>query len=425
MTWKKLCCLALILGGCDTEVVVTFTDTDGDGVEDLFDICPGTPAGIAVDARGCDINLADSDGDGISDAFDICPSTPPGTTVDVRGCDVGSFEGTLSTQWTIQGLPATLNSCADAGIAFVRFNVRETTPSGPLFQSWTYFCDAGGFDSRTDPTAPTVPLNTMFFSNFEALDMNDNVIASSQFLELEVAGHANLINPDFVFDVIPQDVTLSGSWSINGFAATPQSCAEAGVVTVRTTLDDGVAPIVIDAPCGDGFFDGRDDAAIPVADPGVTLNFRYAALDAAGLVLVESELASIVTVAPHSELGTIDFPIVLIDELTISLQWETDLGSGVFTNCFDAEVDVFGFDLFPLGDVNPISTIIEETCDTTPGNSTDVWIFDSEAIATFGPGSYEFVISADALDGTKWSANCPVEFPGGAFSVICDIPVVP
>src|SRR5262249_52645098 len=32
------------------------TDTDGDGVGDSVDLCPGTPAGSITDARGCNID---------------------------------------------------------------------------------------------------------------------------------------------------------------------------------------------------------------------------------------------------------------------------------------------------------------------------------------------------------------------------------
>ncbi len=58
-------------------------DSDGDGVRDRDDACPGTPAGATVDARGCP---ADSDGDGVYDGLDQCPDTPRGATVDARGC---------------------------------------------------------------------------------------------------------------------------------------------------------------------------------------------------------------------------------------------------------------------------------------------------------------------------------------------------
>jgi len=46
-------------------------DSDGDGVVDSQDKCPGTPPGRKVNADGCEI---DSDGDGIVDGDDKCPT---------------------------------------------------------------------------------------------------------------------------------------------------------------------------------------------------------------------------------------------------------------------------------------------------------------------------------------------------------------
>ncbi|MFC1534922.1 OmpA family protein, partial [Thermodesulfobacteriota bacterium] len=58
-------------------------DTDGDGVYDYMDKCPGTPRGVKVNSVGCPL---DTDGDGIYDDKDKCPGTPTGATVDARGC---------------------------------------------------------------------------------------------------------------------------------------------------------------------------------------------------------------------------------------------------------------------------------------------------------------------------------------------------
>lgn len=67
------------------------TDSDGDGVPDDMDKCPGTPAGAKVDANGCEL---DSDGDGVVDSRDKCPGTPAGTKVDADGCPVdGDADG--------------------------------------------------------------------------------------------------------------------------------------------------------------------------------------------------------------------------------------------------------------------------------------------------------------------------------------------
>ncbi|MFK8052389.1 MAG: OmpA family protein [Woeseiaceae bacterium] len=60
-------------------------DTDGDGVADMADRCPNTPAGITVDSTGCEV---DSDGDGVVDSMDQCPSTPRGDRVDAKGCTI-------------------------------------------------------------------------------------------------------------------------------------------------------------------------------------------------------------------------------------------------------------------------------------------------------------------------------------------------
>lgn len=60
-------------------------DTDGDGVIDPQDRCPGTPPNSKVDAVGCEL---DSDGDGVLDSADQCPGTLAGRRVDPRGCEI-------------------------------------------------------------------------------------------------------------------------------------------------------------------------------------------------------------------------------------------------------------------------------------------------------------------------------------------------
>src|SRR5205807_1593300 len=60
-------------------------DSDGDGVYDGLDQCPGTPKGAHVDADGCPV---DSDGDGVPDGIDQCPDTPKNLKVDATGCPI-------------------------------------------------------------------------------------------------------------------------------------------------------------------------------------------------------------------------------------------------------------------------------------------------------------------------------------------------
>ena len=71
-------------------------DDDGDGVTNDIDKCPGTPAGAKVDATGCEL---DSDGDGVGDSRDQCPNTPAGAKVNEQGCELDSDgDGVVDSQ---------------------------------------------------------------------------------------------------------------------------------------------------------------------------------------------------------------------------------------------------------------------------------------------------------------------------------------
>ena len=64
-------------------------DSDGDGVPDVNDNCPGTPTGTPVNGDGCPFP-PDFDDDGVLDERDACPDTPAGVAVDSRGCPLDS-----------------------------------------------------------------------------------------------------------------------------------------------------------------------------------------------------------------------------------------------------------------------------------------------------------------------------------------------
>jgi OOP family OmpA-OmpF porin len=75
------------------------TDTDGDGVLDMWDECPDTAPGVDVNARGCEIQdmTRDTDGDRVPDYRDECPNTMTGAPVDARGCTLDSdMDGVLT-----------------------------------------------------------------------------------------------------------------------------------------------------------------------------------------------------------------------------------------------------------------------------------------------------------------------------------------
>ena len=78
--------------GAKVDSVGCELDSDGDGVADGRDQCPNTPAGAKVNEKGCE---TDGDGDGIVDSLDKCPDTPPGQRVNNSGCP---FDGALLLQ---------------------------------------------------------------------------------------------------------------------------------------------------------------------------------------------------------------------------------------------------------------------------------------------------------------------------------------
>lgn len=80
-------------------VVVPPADSDGDGVIDDLDKCPGTPAGVKVAASGCPL---DADMDGVPDYLDKCPGTPAAVRVDAKGCPLDS---------DMDGVPDYLDKC--------------------------------------------------------------------------------------------------------------------------------------------------------------------------------------------------------------------------------------------------------------------------------------------------------------------------
>ncbi len=89
------------------------SDADGDGVFDGLDQCADTPKGATVDARGCP---SDSDGDGVLDGLDQCPNTPKGATVDAKGCPSdedgdGVFDGLDKCPGTSAGLKVDADGC--------------------------------------------------------------------------------------------------------------------------------------------------------------------------------------------------------------------------------------------------------------------------------------------------------------------------
>ncbi len=109
------------------------TDTDGDGICNTSDACPGTPMGEFANANGCSCSqlpdptcddgdpctldacavgecshdIEDEDGDGVCDLFDACSATPNGEPVNPDGCSCSQ----LPDPTCDDGDPCTVDTC--------------------------------------------------------------------------------------------------------------------------------------------------------------------------------------------------------------------------------------------------------------------------------------------------------------------------
>ncbi len=77
----------------EMDLLVLNEDSDGDGVKDINDQCPGTPVGVQVDDKGCPV---DSDGDGVPDYLDEEPNTLTGAAVNSIGVTITDEEFLLA-----------------------------------------------------------------------------------------------------------------------------------------------------------------------------------------------------------------------------------------------------------------------------------------------------------------------------------------
>ena len=110
-------------------------DSDGDGVPDWRDECPGTPVEAAgyVDEKGC---LLDTDGDGVPDYIDECPETPEAAygLVDEKGCPTDSDK---------DGVPDYIDECPntpEGAAGHVDEKGCETDADGDGVPDWCDLC---------------------------------------------------------------------------------------------------------------------------------------------------------------------------------------------------------------------------------------------------------------------------------------------
>lgn len=153
-------------------------DSDGDGVSDLFDKEPGTPADVAVDGSG---RALDTDGDGVPDYLDSDPFTSKGARVDESGRELDSdSDGVADSQ-----------------------DLEPNTPAGNLvnFQGKTIDLkdDDAGASSSTVVSGGTMmsiyfKVNSSridYWSSYDKLAEVAKVMKANTGVKLDVIGHAD------------------------------------------------------------------------------------------------------------------------------------------------------------------------------------------------------------------------------------------
>jgi len=168
-------------------------DSDQDGIMNSADVCPSTPVGQTVNARGCP---RDSDFDGVGDDDDQCPSTARGAIVNAVGC---------SDDQDVDGYDNTIDECLD-------------TMLGARV-------DAGGCQILAVIDLPSV--------KFEAA--SDTIIDGYQ-IELNRAAASLVANPEYVVEV-------AGYTDSDGNYTNNQALSEVRAIRVREYLvSQGVNP---------------------------------------------------------------------------------------------------------------------------------------------------------------------------------------
>ena len=174
------------------------SDTDGDGVLDMWDDCPDTPAGVAVTSRGCEIKRMDrdEDNDRVFDDRDRCPGTPEGVPVDPFGCSLDSDR---------DGVPTDQDSCPGSlpGTLVDEFGCDNDTDKDGVANNWDLCPDTRRgveVDPRGCETRDVISLPGVNFQSGSDLLLEGaerlieeiaTTLKANDYLQIEVAGHTD------------------------------------------------------------------------------------------------------------------------------------------------------------------------------------------------------------------------------------------
>ncbi|RLA33829.1 MAG: hypothetical protein DRR11_04575 [Gammaproteobacteria bacterium] len=184
----------------ETIVAPVWRDTDGDqdGIMNSADVCPNSPPGQTVNARGCP---RDSDFDGVGDDDDQCPNTARGAIVNRVGC---------SDDQDVDGYKNSVDECLETNLGAR--------------------VDTGGCQILAVIDLPSVKFETG----------SDTIVDGYQ-IELNRAAASLVAHPEYIVEV-------AGYTDSSGVYAANQALSEVRAIRVREYLvSQGVNPDSITA----------------------------------------------------------------------------------------------------------------------------------------------------------------------------------
>ena len=224
-------------GGGDYNPDTPKEDQDNDGIEDIYDECPDTPAGLPVDPYGCSQDqknneyLGDDDNDGILNFIDACPDTAEGVAVDPRGCseEQGGIAEYLSDQ-DADGIADIYDACPETAAGEA---VDEKGCSGAQLEGITDY-DQDGVDNEFDYCPGTPPGQQVDENGCSVVDEDKDLDGIPDVIDacpntppgeyVDVTGCSEA-EKDYDFDGVPNDLDQC-PYSLPGIAVNENGCSE-------------------------------------------------------------------------------------------------------------------------------------------------------------------------------------------------------
>ncbi len=288
-------------------------DSDGDGIFDPDDICPGTTTLGEVNSDGCAPNQLDGDGDGVADSNDLCPDTEPGLPVLLSGC----FDDSL--------LDEDIDGDGYKGV-YVYYPGNDTHEGDAFFNDSTQWHDMDG-DGYGDSQAPGAN------NSDDCPEVWGNSTMKSRLgcLDSDGDGYHDYLGDDkFPADGTQWEDKDLDSWGDNPDGNDADQClntSTAGDRTSQARINYGCADYQSDSD-NDGIMDDID--ACPNTVPGADVTPRGCKIEVESEPETEDDLIMglspmiFITLATSGGLGIIGLLFIIVNRLRGGDDFESD-----------------------------------------------------------------------------------------------------